>query len=166
MRRRQLLTALGTTAAGLAAITATGAHVRAGEDPERERQAFHPEWGHHTREQQQCAEACGRCAHECEDAFHYCLRHARAGKVEYDRAAHLCIDCAEMCATTAKLVARSSPLMAHVCATCAEICDDCHAECERLDDPEMKLVLEALRQCARSCREMAEAPGAHRHPAR
>lgn len=167
MTRRQSLTALGAaTAAGLtAAITATGARVRAAQDPEQQTHALHPEWGHHTQAQQECAEACGRCAHECEDAFHYCLRQARAGKARYDRAAHLCIDCAEICATTAKLVARSSPLMNHVCAACAEICDDCHAECARLDDPEMKLALEALRRCARSCREMAQAPGGHHHPA-
>ena len=158
MDRRELLGVLGATAAGLVAVTGGGAGAQ-----ERDRPAFHPEWGHHTEMQHECAEACAQCMHECEDGFHHCLHQVRSGKTEYARAAHLCIDCAEVCGTAAKLVARGSPLMVHTCAACAEVCDDCLGVCEKLNDPEMKLVVESLRKAARSCREMVKTMGRHEH---
>jgi len=164
MNRRELLGVLGATAAGLTAITGGSARAQEAQAPEHERHPFHPERGHHTEQQQECAETCARCMHECEDGFHHCLRQARrSGKVEYARAAHLCIDCAEVCGTAAKLVASGSHLLVHICAACAEACDDCLAVCEPLKDPEMKLVLESLRKCAQSCRGMVKAMGEHEH---
>jgi hypothetical protein len=169
MNRRELLGVLGATAAGLAAITGDGARAQEAEVRGHERHAFDPERGHHTKGQQECAEACARCVHECEDGFHYCMHQVRSGaKAEYARAAQRCIDCAEVCGAAAKLVARGSPLMVHICTACAEVCDDCLAVCEPLDDPDMKLVIESLRKCAQSCREMVKAMGdhEHRHPTR
>jgi hypothetical protein len=163
MNRRELLGVLGATAAGLAAITGGGARAQETQAQGHERHAFHPERGHHTEMQQECAVACGRCVHECEDGFHHCLHQVRSGKAEYARAAQRCIDCAEVCSAAAKLVARGSPLMVHLCTACAAVCDDCLAVCEPLNDPEMKLVLESLRKCAQSCREMVKAMGDHEH---
>lgn len=74
---------------------------------------------------------------------------------------HLCVDCGDICGTAGRHVARMSPLMTHTCQACAESCDDCIAECEKLNDPEMKEVVESLRQCAKSCREMVKAMGGH-----
>jgi hypothetical protein len=163
MNRRELLRVLGATAVGLAAITGGRARAQETQAQGHERHAFHPERGHHTEMQQECAVACGRCVHECEDGFHHCLRQVRSGKAEYAQAAQRCIDCAEVCSAAAKLVARGSPLMVHICTACAEVCDDCLAVCEPLNDPEMKLVIESLRKCAQSCRGMVKAMGDHEH---
>ena len=53
--------------------------------------------------------------------------------------------------------------MVHTCAACAEACDDCLGVCEKLNDPEMKLVVESLRKAAQSCREMVKTMGRHEH---
>jgi hypothetical protein len=163
MNRRELVEVLGATAAGLAAITGGGASAQEARAQKHDRQAFHPERGHHTEVQQECAEACARCMHECEDGFHHCLLQAQSEKAEYALAAQMCIDCAEVCGAAAKLVARGSPLLVDICAACAKVCDDCFATCEPLNDPEMKLVMESLRKCAMSCRGMVKAMADHEH---
>ena len=163
MNRRELVGVLGATAAGLAAITGGGASAQEARAQKHDRHAFHPERGHHTEVQQECAEACARCMHECEDGFHHCLLQAQSEKAEYALAAQMCIDCAEVCGAAAKLVARGSPLLVDICPACAKVCDDCFATCEPLNDPEMKLVMESLRKCAMSCRGMVKAMGDHEH---
>lgn len=152
MDRREMLGALGASAAGLVAVT--GGTARA--QQERGRQ----EGGDiHER----CAEACFDCAKECNQGFHHCYQQVQAGKPEHARAMHLCVDCGDICGTAGKHVARMSPLMVHTCRACADSCDDCIAECEKLNDPEMQEVIESLRACARSCREMVQAMGGHEH---
>ena len=49
--------------------------------------------------------------------------------------------------------------MVHTCQACAECCDACYAECEKLNDPEMKEVLDSLKKCAAICREMVKVMG-------
>jgi hypothetical protein len=154
MNRRGLLGALGTSATSGLVLARSEVIAQEGRAHER---------GHHDELHQKCADACASCMHECEDGFHYCYRQVSAGKTGHAKAMHLCVDCAEICGTSAKLVARMSPLMTHTCQACAASCDDCVAECEKLHDPEMRLVVESLRACAQSCREMVKAMGGHQH---
>jgi hypothetical protein len=141
MDRRELLGVVGATAAGLVAATASTARA---EQPLKDDI-------HH-----KCAEACGDCMHACEEAFHHCYRKVTAGDMAHAKAMHLCVDCGDICGSSVKLVARMSPLMTFTCRACAECCDTCLVECEKLNDrdPEMKTVIESLRLCAKSCRDM------------
>lgn len=148
MDRRELLGILGATTAGLAAVT--GGTTLADQQ------------GHTNDPHHKCAEACAHCMHACEEGFHHCYRQVTSGKVAHAKAMHLCVDCAEICGTSAKLVARMSPLMVHTCRACAECCETCLAECEKLNDAEMKAVVESLRTCAKSCRDMVKEMGGTR----
>jgi len=156
MDRRELLGVLGATAAGLVAVAGGGARAQ-------EPKGHAHEGGQHDDIHSRCAQACADCMRDCEECFHHCAQQVAAGKREHARAMHLCIDCAEVCGTSAKLCARRSPLMVHTCRACAEACDACIAACEPLDDPEMKRVVETLRRCAQSCREMVRAMGGDEH---
>ena len=49
--------------------------------------------------------------------------------------------------------------MVHTCRACAECCDACLVECEKLNDPEMREVLDSLKKCAAVCREMVKVMG-------
>lgn len=151
MDRRELLGILGTTAAGLAAVTGGRASAQ-------EQRA-------HGDAHESCADACAECEKDCNKGFHHCFKQVQSGKSEHAKAMHLCVDCGEVCGTSAKLVARMSPLMTFTCRACAESCEACLAECEKLDDPEMKAVVASLKKCAQSCREMVKAMGAHEHGA-
>jgi hypothetical protein len=142
MDRRELLGILGATTAGLAAVI--GGTARADEE------------GHKDDPHHKCADACAHCMHACEEGFHHCYRQVTSGKAGHAKAMHLCVDCAEICGTSAKLVARMSPLMVHTCRACAECCETCLTECEKFNDPEMKAVVESLRTCAKSCRDMVK----------
>ena len=152
MDRRQMLGTLGA-AAGLAAASGVAhAQQEKGHDHHKKGDVHH-----------KCAEACFDCAHECSEGFHHCSEQVEGGKKNYAKAMHLCRDCADVCATAGKLVGGMSPLMIHTCHACAECCDDCVAECQKLNDPEMKEVIEALKACAASCREMVKAMGGADH---
>ena len=146
MDRRELLGVLGATAAGLAAVTGAKAQ---------------DEVGRHGHIHERCAEACVDCEKHCNRGFHHCYRQVQAGKQEHAKAMHLCVDCGDVCSTAGKLVARMSPLMVQTCRACAESCVACCAVCEKLNDPEMKGVIESLRKCAEACREMVKAMGGH-----
>lgn len=151
MDRRKMLGVLGAGAAGLAM---TGSNVFG-----QEKMPDHKDHGEHDAMAQKCAKTCSDCMNECNKGFHHCFEQLVAGKKEYGQAAHMCIDCAEICAGSAQLCARVSPLMRHSCDACAKICDDCISECEKLNDPEMKAVIEACRKTAKECREMVKMMG-------
>jgi hypothetical protein len=153
MDRRELLGVLGATAAGLAAVT--GGETLA----QQAKPHAHEEGRGDIHEK--CAEACVDCEKHCNQGFHHCYRQISSGKQQHARAMHLCVDCGEVCSTAGKLVARMSPLMTYTCHACAESCEACIAECEKLNDPEMKETIAALRTCAQSCREMVKAMGGH-----
>ena len=155
MDRRELLGVLGATAAGLAAVTGAASAQEAKHDHKHAEGDIH----------EACAEACVDCEKECNQGFHHCFKQVQAGKAQYAKAMHLCVDCGEVCSTSAKLVARMSPLMTFTCHACAESCDACLAECEKLNDAEMKEVVAALRKCSASCKEMVKAMGGHDHKA-
>jgi hypothetical protein len=146
MDRREML--VGAGAVGLAALGGGGALAQQ-ETSGGGRGNIH----------KRCAEDCTDCEKECNWGFHHCYKQVQAGKQDYAKAMHLCVDCGDICSTAGKLVARMSPLMTHTCRACAECCDACVAACEQLNDREMKEVIESLRKCAKSCREMVQAMG-------
>jgi hypothetical protein len=149
MDRRELLGALGATAAGL--LIASGHEVRA-----QHEHAGH----HHNPMHEDCLKACQGCAKACDEAFHHCTTQVAEGKKEHAKALQYVADCAKFCDLSAGMVARHSPLMAHACAACAEACKDCAAECEKLDSQPMRDCVAACRACEKSCREMVKATGA------
>jgi hypothetical protein len=141
MDRRELLA--GLAAAGLTAVAGTiGAYAAQGVTNDL-----------HDR----CAKNCAETMNSCNKGFHHCYRQVAEGKKEHARTMHLCVDRAEICGTAAALVARMSPLMVHTCKAAADCCEGLLAQCEKLNDPEMKSVVEACGSCAKSCREMVQA---------
>jgi hypothetical protein len=142
MDRRELLGVLGA-AAGLAVVAgATEAHAAQSDKDDM-----------HDR----CAKDCAEAMIACNKGFHHCYRQVAEGKREHARTMHLCVDCADICGTAATLVARMSPLMAHTCKAAAECCEGLIAQCDQLNDPEMRSITEACRACTKSCREMVQA---------
>lgn len=155
MNRREILGALGATAAGLA-ITGPEAF---GQEPGRRGGGGRDEMA------QRAAKACSDCMNACNEGFHHCYEQLAAGKKEYADAAHLCVDCAEMCACCAQICGRVSPLKGICCEACAKCCDECIAACEKLNDPRMKGTIDACRRCATECRQLAGAAGSGRNSA-
>ena len=146
MDRRQLLSMAGVGAAGLVAATATGTEARA---------AFAADDNIHEK----CAEACVNCEKECNHGFHHCYTQVKAGKMEHAKVMHLLVDCGDICGTSGKLVARMSPLMTYSCKACGDSCATVIAAIETLKDSEMKDVMEALKECQKSCTEMVKMMG-------
>jgi hypothetical protein len=143
MYRREWLAGLAATAAGLTAV-AGASEVYAAQGANNDL---------HDR----CAKNCAETMIACNKGFQHCYRQVAEGKKEHARTMHLCVDCADICGTAAALVARMSPLLAHTCTAAADCCDGLLAQCEKLNDPEMKSVAEACGACAKSCREMVQA---------
>jgi hypothetical protein len=143
MHRRELLTGFAATAAGLTTVAAAreARAAQGGKDDLHDR----------------CAKNCADTMNACNKGFHHCYRQVAEGKKEHASTMHLCVDCADICGTAAALVARMSPLMLHTCKAAADCCEGLLAQCEKLNDPEMKSVVEACGSCAKSCREMVEA---------
>jgi hypothetical protein len=148
MDRREMLGVLGATAVGLV--------MTGGKAFGQEEKGSQKHGSEHQALASKCAKTCSDGANECNEGFHHCYEQLVAGKKEYGKAVHACVDCAEMCACSAGLCGRASPLMVHCCDACAKCCDDCIAECEKLNDPELKGVIEACRKTAKECREMAK----------
>jgi hypothetical protein len=143
MDRRELLAGFAATAAGLTAVAAMSeANAAQGANDDL-----------HDR----CAKNCAETMVACNRGFHHCYRQVAEGKKEHAKTMRLCVDCADICGTAAALVARMSPLMAHTCKAAADCCEGLLAQCEKLNDPEMKSVVEACGACAKSCREMVQA---------
>lgn len=155
MDRREVLGVLGATAAGLVTASGTAAFGQQREAATEQ----HDGHDQHGQMGKETAKSCSDCANECEAGFHHCHQQVAAGKREYARAEHFCVDTATMCYCGASLCARSSPLMGVCCEACAKCCDACIAECEKLNDPELKGVIDACRKTAESCRQMAQMMG-------
>lgn len=149
MDRREMLGTLG-------AFVAAGGVAAAAEQREAAKD-------HHGDIHEKCAEACVDCEKHCNQGFHHCFRQVQAGKQEHAKAMHLLVDCGDICGTAGKLVGRMSPLMVHTCRACGECCEDTIAAVEKLQDGEMRGVLESLRRCRESCAEMVKAMGGHEH---
>jgi hypothetical protein len=148
MNRREVLGALGVTAAGLAALAGTPAR------------ADEPTGPHQHGELDKCAKACADCMNSCTSCFHHCAHQLADGKKEHAVTMQTCNDCAEICAAAAKIVGRHGPLSGPVCDACARSCDTCAAACEKFaSDEHMKACAKACRDCARACREMLKHVG-------
>ncbi len=152
MDRREVLGIVGATTAGLA-VAAQVAHGQ-----QQTRQAGEAQGGHRQMVEE-TAKLCGNCAHECEKGFHHCHQKLAAGDKRYAMAEHLCVDTATMCHCGAALCGRMSPVMGACCQACAECCDMCIAECQKLNDPELEVVIKACQETAESCRQMAKMMG-------
>jgi NAD-dependent dihydropyrimidine dehydrogenase PreA subunit len=151
LKRREILGALGTGAAGLA-LFARNTDAAAGQsgtdDPK------------HAGMKHSCCDACGECAQACNKAFHISVELASAGKPRYARMAQTVADCAAFCALSAQMISRNSVLMTLSCQACADACQRCGQECETFDtDLDMKICLDACKRCEESCRNMVKAMG-------
>lgn len=155
-RRRELLGALATGAAGLAVATnRTEAAQAASQDDNPQ----------HAAMKKSCCDVCADCADACNKAFHHCVQQAAGGKLPHAKMAQTVVDCAAFCALSAQMISRSSTMMALSCAACADACRRCAQECESFDtDLTMKTCVDACKRCEESCRNMVKTMGAE--PAR
>ena len=110
-----------------------------------------------------CLKACEACERSCNKTFQYCCLQVAAGKKEYAQVLHLVVDCGKFCDLSADLIASESPLMVHSCLACVEACIACARECDKFDSGEMKLCVNACRECEATCRAMVKAMEHDRH---
>ena len=113
-RRRDILGALGTGAAGLALVANKAQafdQASGGDDPK------------HAGMAKSCCDACGACAEACNKAFHHCVEQASAGKPRHAKMAQMVADCAAFCALSAEMISRHSTLMILSCRACADAWD-------------------------------------------
>jgi hypothetical protein len=151
-KRRDLLGALGTGAAGLALLARNSA--AATDDSEESNSK-------HAAMMKDCDEACGHCAAACQKAFHHCIIQASSGKLNHARMAQTAADCAAFCSLSAELLARHSAFMALSCQACGEACLRCARDCEPFaNDPSMKACMAACQKCEETCRNMVRMMGA------
>ena len=145
MNRREVLGALGASAAGLTAF-ASGAKTFGAEDEHEHQTPF-----------EKCAKACADCQTHCDSCFHHCAELVAKGDKDHAKSMHACVDCAECCKLAATLSARLSPYAAAACECCAKCNDDCAAACEKFpDDKHMAMCAKSCRDCAKACREMIQ----------
>jgi len=150
-RRRDLLGAFGTGAAGLALLTRSSAAATddSGENDSK-----------HAAMMRNCDEACGHCEAACQKAFHHCIIQASSGKLNHARMAQTAADCAAFCSLSAELIARQSAFMALSCQACGQACLQCARECESFaNDPVMKACMTACQKCEETCRNMVKMMG-------
>jgi len=151
-RRRELLGALGTGAAGLALLARNSA---AATDDTQETDPKHAAMI------KECDEACGHCEAACHKAFHHCITQASSGKLSHAKMAQTVADCAAFCSLSAELLARQSAFMVLSCQACAQACSRCAQECESFaNDPSMKACMAACQKCEETCRNMVRMMGA------
>jgi hypothetical protein len=151
-RRRDLLGALGTGAAGLALLTRNS--TAATDDSQQSDSK-------HAKMMKECDEACGHCEATCLEAFHHCITQASAGKVNHARMAKTAADCAAFCSLSAEMIASHSSFMALSCHACGQACSRCAQDCESFgNDPQMKACMTACQKCEESCRNMVRMMGA------
>jgi hypothetical protein len=149
-KRRELLCALATGAAGLSVVGSRADAAQAGSGDDEHK---------HAAIMKTCCDICSDCAKACNKAFHHCLTQAALGKQQHAKMAQTVVDCADFCALSAKLISRESAMMALSCGACADACQRCAQECAALADPEMKECLAACTRCEESCRNMLKAMG-------
>jgi hypothetical protein len=151
LKRREILGALGTGAAGLALFSGKNAAAfgQSGTDDPK-----------HAGMKKSCCDACGECAQACNKTFHHCVEQASANKSGHARMAQTVADCAAFCALSAEMISRHSKMMALSCRACADACRQCAKECATFDtDLDMKICVDACQRCEESCRNMVKAMG-------
>jgi hypothetical protein len=157
MNRRHMLGTLTTAVAAFGMLD----QPAAADDDDKSRRAS----GHspsHTKDMQDCLDACTNCMNECNITVHYCYEEAGKGGAKFLHPLHLAVDCQEFCGQSAKMIGRASPLMVVACKACAEACDMCAEECDKLaTDEQLARCAKECRTCAKSCRNMVEHAGHH-----
>ena len=103
-------------------------------------------------EQRNCIENCKEATEVCEWCADECL-----GDADMEECARLCRDVADLTSLHARFMARGSGYSDHLAAACADACEACADECEQHDADHCQVCADVLRECARSCREMAGA---------
>jgi hypothetical protein len=150
MDRRELLSALGAGAVGMATLSRT---VHAAADPEEH--AHHRDQVH-----EDCMKACNDCSRACNETAAHCLEQLAAGSG--DRKIHAQVharatDCQAFCTLSSTMMERDSELMAYSCQACAEACRACAEACDRHPASEMvKQCAEKCRACERACMAMVK----------
>ncbi len=155
-KRREILGALATGAAGLALVVkkSEGSDGPSGDDDPK-----------HAAMKKSCCDACGDCAVACNKAFHHCLEQASAGKPRHAKMAQTVADCAAFCALSAEMISRQSMMMILSCRACADACLRCAQECQIFDtDIDMKICSDACQRCEESCRNMVKTMSAGSGP--
>ena len=102
-------------------------------------------------EQRDCIEICQEATEVCE----WCADES-LGSEEMEECARLCRDVADLTALHARFMARSSSSSGHLAKACAEACEACAQECERHDADYCQVCADVLRECAASCRSIAD----------
>lgn len=103
-------------------------------------------------EQRECIENCNEATEVCEWCADECL-----GDSEMEECARLCRDVADLASLHARFMARSSMSSAALAAACADACEACADECSKHDANHCQVCADVLRECAESCRQMANA---------
>lgn len=105
-----------------------------------------------TDDQRECIEICNQAAEVTEWCADECL-----GSEQMEECARLCRDVADVTSLHARFMARGSNYSNYLAQACAEACEACATECERHDATHCQVTAEVLRECAESCRNMANA---------
>jgi hypothetical protein len=102
LKRREILGALGMSAAGIAlwADKTLATAAQSGDDDPK-----------HAGMKKSCCDACGECAQACNKAFHHCVEQAAGGKPRHAKMAQTVADCAAFCALSAEMISRQSMMM-------------------------------------------------------
>ncbi|QEH35988.1 hypothetical protein OJF2_45460 [Aquisphaera giovannonii] len=152
MRRREMLGALGASPLAAAAATAgqgaaagddgppAGRGVGAGKDPRTG-----------------CVEQCERLAKLCLAVSYTLLDDLKAGRGDRDALIRLhraLVDVREFATLAATMVLRDSPFRAPACSSCAYVCDRAAAIAGGAAFEAKGQVVEALEECATSCRDV------------
>ena len=150
MDRRELLGVLGTTGAGLVAMsgravapsqqaTITATRTTTVSRPARNVRA------------------------SCNETFRHCYDQVAQGKKEHAKALRLVVDCAQFCNLSSDMVASDSPLMVYSCAASRGVQVVRVTECDKHEASEMKNCAKACYACEKTCRAMVSAVGGRKH---
>jgi hypothetical protein len=146
MDRRELFTALGAGAVGLATLSRETA--RAGQQ----------EHVHHDQVHEDCMKACTECARACNETASHCLNELAEGsgnRKMHARVHAMAMDCQAFCALSTALMERNSAMMEYSCNACADACRVCAQACDQHPGSDLvKHCAETCRTCERACREM------------
>ena len=103
-------------------------------------------------EQRTCIENCREATEVCEWCADECL-----GEPEMEECARLCRDVADLTSLHARFMARGSEYSETLAEACTAACEACADECDSHDADHCEVCAEVLRECAETCRQMAEA---------
>jgi len=102
-------------------------------------------------EQRACIENCQEATEVCEWCADECL-----GDPEMEACARLCRDVADLTSLHARFMARGSEYSGTLAEACAAACEACADECDSHDADHCEVCADVLRECAKSCRQMAK----------